>query len=195
MILIKHRVNSINDLIGTEKIYGVEIDVRTFNNKLILSHDPFQNGCFLVDWLENFKHKFLIINVKEDGLEGEILDLLDRFKIRNFFFLDQPFPTIINLVKNNLFISALRISEFENVNLYAFKDKLEWIWLDSFNNFNLEDIHWDEFRRLNFKICLVSPELQGRESSEIILIKDFLMLNKILIDAVCTKKPELWISI
>ena len=70
-----------------------------------------------------------------------------------------------------------------------------WIWLDSFKNFNLGDIRWDEFRQLNFKICLVSPELQGRESSEIILIKNFLKHNKILIDAVCTKTPELWISI
>ena len=41
-----------------------------------------------------------------------------------------------------------------------------------------------------FKICLVSPELQNQEYS---MIKEHKkIIDKIDIDAVCTKKPELW---
>ena len=42
------------------------------------------------------------------------------------------------------------------------------------------------------KICLVSPELQGKDPKEIaVLRKNFIDFK---IDAVCTKYPDLWIS-
>ena len=44
MIYISHRINTVKelDLIPTE--YGVEIDVRADGEKLILAHDPFNEG-------------------------------------------------------------------------------------------------------------------------------------------------------
>ena len=44
MEIIVHRVNKSSNLHKIPKNYGVEIDVRDYKKKLILSHDPFKNG-------------------------------------------------------------------------------------------------------------------------------------------------------
>ena len=50
-------------------------------------------------------------------------------------------------------------------------------------------------KRQKVKICLVSPELVKKSRlNEIKKIFSFLRKNKIIIDAVCTKKPELWLK-
>ena len=87
MILIKHRVNTIKELVRIHPKYGVEIDVRSDQNKLLLNHDPFKKGIDFDSFLKNFKHNFLIVNVKEEGIENKILNKLNKNKIRNFFFV------------------------------------------------------------------------------------------------------------
>ena len=69
MEIIHHRRNSIKKLKSTFIKYGIEVDIRSNQNDLIINHDPFLEGVKFSDWHMHFKHKFLIINVKEDGLE------------------------------------------------------------------------------------------------------------------------------
>ena len=66
MIKIQHRVNSLKNIKNLNKNFGAEIDIRTFNNKLILNHEPFKKAVLLDSYLKIFKHKFLILNVKEE---------------------------------------------------------------------------------------------------------------------------------
>ena len=73
MIIIKHRINTIEELKSIEKKFGVEIDIRTLGADLIVQHEPFIPGVKLTDWLRHFEHEFLIINLKEDGLEGALI--------------------------------------------------------------------------------------------------------------------------
>ena len=40
MIIIKHRVNTIESLKKTSKEFGVEIDLRSNNKEIYLNHDP-----------------------------------------------------------------------------------------------------------------------------------------------------------
>ena len=89
MIIIKHRVNTIQELKSTERKFGVEIDIRTLGVDLIVQHEPFIPGVKLSEWLKHFEHQILVINLKEDGLEKAILNLMIEFNITNFFFLDQ----------------------------------------------------------------------------------------------------------
>ena len=84
--IIKHRVNNLNNLKNTPKKFGVEIDVRSYKNKLILNHEPFLNGENFDEYLNQFDHRFLIINVKEEGIEKRIFQLIKYFKIKNYFF-------------------------------------------------------------------------------------------------------------
>ena len=78
MILIKHRINSIKELKKTNQKYGVEIDVRSKKNRLFLNHDPFKDGVDFDIFLKNFKHDFLVVNVKEEGLELKKYSLIQK---------------------------------------------------------------------------------------------------------------------
>ena len=120
MIKIQHRVNSINKLNNLNRNFGAEIDIRSFNKKLILNHEPFEKGELLNVYLKKFNHKFLILNIKEEGIENLTLDYLRKYKIKNYFLLDVTIPKIFQFVKNkkksNL---CLRISKFFLVSLLA----------------------------------------------------------------------------
>ena len=86
MIFIKHRVNSVADLKKTNAEFGVEIDLRSENNKIYLHHDPFKKGETFEKWIKQFRHKIIVLNVKEEGLEDRIIKTLKKNKISNFFF-------------------------------------------------------------------------------------------------------------
>lgn len=92
MIIIKHRVNNLESLKKTPDKYGVEIDLRSENKKIFLSHDPFTKGPLFKNWLKNFNHKIIVLNVKEEGLEVKILDLLKKKKLIISFFMIRHFP-------------------------------------------------------------------------------------------------------
>ena len=98
MIYIQHRVNSIEDLMLTDSKYGVEIDIRNHGQELIVVHDPFlDQEINFENWLKYFKHNFLIINVKEEGLEPKIFDLLD-FILIEFHLLSTQWVESTDLV-------------------------------------------------------------------------------------------------
>ena len=191
--IICHRRNDIKSLLSTPIEYGVEIDLRTHNNKLVINHDPFKGGVSFEEWISLYNHGTLILNVKEDGLEEKIISLLHKNNISSFFFLDQAFPTIIKMIKNGESRCALRISEYESVeNVLKLSNKLDWVWLDIFTKFPITFEEYLIIKKANFKICLVSPELQGLENMNIRSLKDFLISKGIKVDAVCTKYPEKW---
>ena len=193
MEIIFHRRNTIKELISTPNIYGVEIDIRTFSGKLIVSHDPYLETIELEEWLAFYKHGILIANSKEEGLEQKILELFAKYKIENFFFLDQSFPFLIKTIKNGEKRCAIRLSEYESIKtVLSLKGLLNWIWVDYFTKFPINKSEFELLKENGFKICIVSPELQGYGKKEVSLLKEFLKKNDIRIDAVCTKKPELW---
>lgn len=194
MIIISHRRNTISELVDTEKKYGVEVDIRTNNNELIIHHDPFADGENFEEWLNYYNHDTLILNIKEEGLEARLLDLMKSKEIDNFFFLDQSFPFTIKWMKQGMSKSAIRFSEYESVyTALSLKNQVDWIWVDCFNEFPLSKEDYSRLKEANFKLCLVSPELQGRDSvDEIIEIHEYLEDNLMNVDAVCTKKIHLW---
>jgi hypothetical protein len=44
MNIILHRINTIKKLSAAPIKFGVEIDIRSYKNKLILNHEPLLNG-------------------------------------------------------------------------------------------------------------------------------------------------------
>lgn len=159
-ILIKHRVNTINNLKKTDKKYGLEIDIRTWKQKLILSHDPFKVGTNFEQWLNYYNHAFLILNTKEEGLEKKVLFLMNKFNIKNFFFLDQSFPFLLKTCLKGESRIAARYSEFESIEtVKKLKSLVQWVWVDTFTKFPLTKKNYIYLKKNNFKLCLVSPEL------------------------------------
>ena len=192
MIIIKHRVNSVKDLKKTDKNFGVEIDLRSNQSNIYLHHDPFKKGELFNKWARSFKHKILVLNVKEEGLEHKILKILKKNKIKKFFFHDQTFSSLLkNMIKTHV---SIRYSEYESLKKtnYLFK-KIKWIWIDNFNEIKLEKKFYQKLKKNNVKICLVSPELVNvKRVKQIKKIISFLKKKNFKIDAVCTKKPKLW---
>jgi hypothetical protein len=193
MIIVSHRINTSEALLKIPNKYGVEIDIRSRDDQLILHHDPFCEGELLSDWLKNYKHKLLILNVKEEGLEPQILSLMEKYSIDHFFFLDQSFPFIIKSLNAGEKRTAVRVSEYESIETaLQVAGNAQWVWVDCFTKF---PINQDEALRLkeNFKICIVSPELQGRSDiNEIIQLKNLLREMNLKPDAVCTKRSDIW---
>jgi hypothetical protein len=194
MKLISHRRNTVKDLIATPNKYGVEVDIRSKGKQLIIHHDAFVEGESFDDWIGAYQHGTLILNVKEEGLEARLITLMKSKGINDYFFLDQSFPFLVKWAKAGEHRSAVRISEFESIETaLTLAGKVDWVWVDCFSRFPLTR---DDARRLkeaSFKLCLVSPELQGRDAeTEIPLLISHLAQLDIEAEAVCTKRPDLW---
>lgn len=190
MLYIRHRINSISDLKLVPYNMGIELDLRDKNNKLILQHDPFKDGELFEDLLKEYRHSIIVLNVKSEGIEEEILILLEKYNINNYFFLDLSFPSVIKLVKKKENKIAIRFSEFEPIEqALKLKNMVEWVWLDCFNELQLNHDSYTSLKKY-FKICLVSPELQNHPIEYIQKFKKITLgLN---LDAICTKVPHLW---
>ena len=193
MLIIHHRRNTINSLKAVNSHLGVEVDIRSFGNKLIINHDPFKESINFEDWLIYYKHKFLILNVKEEGLEEPLILLMEKYNIKNFFFLDQSFPLLIKTIFIGEKRTSIRVSEYESIETaLKLSGKAEWVWVDFFNYFPLDYESFLKLNVANFKLCLVSPELQGHSYKKVDNLKNELKRMKINFDAVCTKNPNLW---
>jgi len=194
MDIIVHRRNTIDKLKNTPKHYGVEVDIRSQNNNLIIHHDPYCEGVPFDQWIKHFNHQTLILNVKEEGLEEKLISIMKENSIENYFFLDQSFPLLLKTAKAGESRCAVRVSEYESISTaYMVSSKVDWIWLDYFTTFPLTESDIVSLKEANFKICMVSLELHGSVETDVILdLKKLVSPFINHIDAVCTRYPELW---
>lgn len=194
MFIVSHRRNTIAQLKETPENLGVEVDIRCSGPDLIIHHDAFVEGEKFDDWLAHYRHGLLILNVKEEGLEDALLERMAKAGITDFFFLDQSFPFLVRTANRGERRCAVRVSEFESIDTaLTLAGRIDWIWVDCFTRFPLEAADAERLRAAGFKLCLVSPELQGRTDPEAIAaMRHEVTSKKIHIDAVCTKRPDLW---
>ena len=86
---------------------------------------------------------------------------------------------------------AVRFSDFEPLEYaVSFKGKASWVWVDTFKSFALNNESYKKLIDAQFKLCLVSPELQGGSKEDILNMKA--AIKNFSIAAVCTKFPKLW---
>jgi hypothetical protein len=190
MLIIQHRVNTIAQLSATSPQYGIEADLRSEGSNLVLHHDPFVKGEDWTSWLQSWQHAFFIANIKTEGIEERVINDLEASGMGNYFLLDVSLPFIVKYMRKGFGKMAIRFSEYEPEQLaLRFAGKLEWVWVDCFTRMPLNsDIY--ALLRPHFKLCLVSPELQGRATEEIAGLRT--ELASMPVDAVCTKHPALW---
>jgi hypothetical protein len=183
MILLKHRANTIEDF---DKRYGMEIDLRDFGDKLVISHDlPNQNSLKLEEFLSKIPNEtFLAINVKSSEIEIELKKILDKYNFKNYFTFDHSIPSLIKSIKCSL-SCAFRLSEYEKEII----PNCSWVWVDCFEKIWYDVEYLKSLKNLTLKIALVSPELHGRKS-EIHKFEE--IVNSISVDVICTDIPEYW---
>ncbi len=186
MKIIIHRVNKIKELNKIPSKYGVEIDIRSFNKKLILNHEPDTKGEELSKYLKNFKHLILIANIKEAGIEDKVIRLIKKFKIKKYFLLDVEFPFIYkasNYGEKNI---SIRFSEKEAIETVKnFVKKVNYVWIDTFTKFPINKKNLSVLDKFNK--CLVSPDRWNRPK-DIKRYKKIIFDKKIKIDYVMTSR-------
>ena len=91
MIPIIHKVNNLEKLESVPKNYGIEIDIRSFQNKLVLAHDLSENLTDFEDFIKKIDHKLVVANIKETGIETSVIKSFEKNKINDFFLLDVEF--------------------------------------------------------------------------------------------------------
>jgi hypothetical protein len=191
MMYIAHRINTIAQLEQVPTDYGVEMDLRDHGDRLILQHDPFKDGEDFEPWLKAYRHRLIILNVKSERIEHRVLELIKKYDVKDYFFLDCSFPMIRLLVANGERKIAVRYSEFEPIeNCLALAGQIDWVWVDCFTKMPLNPMDYDRLKGAGFKLCGVSPELQGRSVDTIAAYAN--ELAPYPLDAICTKRADLW---
>ncbi|MDZ4728253.1 MAG: hypothetical protein SH817_19020 [Leptospira sp.] len=187
MLYIAHRINTIEELKSVPLEFGVELDLRDNGNQIIIQHDPFKAGTNFEEYLKSYNHELMICNVKSERIENRVKELLSKFNIHKYFFLDSSFPMIIQLSNQLEKNIAVRFSEFETIEtVLSLSGKIDWVWVDCFTKFPLDNKTYNILKSNGFKLCLVSPELQGRKE-DIELFKNIIINENIIFDAICTK--------
>lgn len=191
MLKIAHRINTLAQLRDTPAHLGVEIDLRDRGGRIILHHDAFSDGEDFDAWLDGYQHAFMILNTKCEGLENALLEKMAARGIKDFFFLDLSIPFMVKQVRKGVREIAVRFSEYEPAELaLRFAGQVEWVWVDCFRDLPLDAAAY-ALLKPHFRFCLVSPELQGHDP--LARIPEFRRrLEGMAIDAVCTKRPDLW---
>ena len=194
MKFIAHRINTRLQLEDIEKDLGIEVDIRSIGQNLIVHHDPMEKGELFDYWLEAYNHSTLILNVKEEGLEPFLIEKMFKHGIDDYFFLDQSFPFLLRFSNAAKGRCAVRFSEFESIDtVISLKGRVRWVWVDCFNPdfFDFEAL--ERIKSYGFKTCLVSPELHGR--SQVAELEEMAAKVKkasLLVDAICTKNTPMW---
>tara|TARA_Y100001958_G_C21008364_1_gene389411 strand:+ start:117 stop:731 length:615 start_codon:yes stop_codon:yes gene_type:complete len=191
---IAHRQNKLVKLQNLKKLSfcGIELDLRTFSNNIILQHDPFKKGLNFFSNYKLLKNFFLIIDIKSSGISQRIINFL-RKKKANFLILNLSSPELMEMInkkfQKNLF---LRYSFFENIDLKEKKfKKVNWVWVDFLNNNPITLKDYKYFKKNKKKICLTSPDLAGLKKRYIKNYIFHLNKNKIKADMVCVKQKNL----
>jgi len=202
MLYCCHRINTIAELSKINHSYGVEIDLRdTPDGSICLVHDPFfEFGSQLPEnfeiFLQSYRHSFLILNIKSEGIEYKVLEFLEKYKIRDYFFLDSSFPMIHRLSSKGVQNIAVRFSEYESIETAlsmaaAANGCIKWVWVDCFTKNPLTRAIYDKIKAAGLKICFVSPELQGYGPEKLAEYRDFFKKEGIELDMVCTKSHNI----
>lgn len=188
MEFIAHRINTVEELRKLPTEYGVELDLRdSLDGSIYIQHNPFEPGEDFEEYLKEYHHGTMILNVKSERIELKILELMKKYNIPKYFFLDSSFPMIFLLSNQNQKEVALRISELEGMDtIRNMAGKVDWIWVDCFTKIPIGKKEYDELKSMGYKLCFVSPELEGRDQDIEAYAKQ-ISEEGLVFDAICTK--------
>ena len=192
MEYICHRINSAAQLREVPEQFGAEIDLRdNTDGRIYLSHDPFVTGPDFEEFLQAYHHGLLILNIKSERIEHRVLELLQQYGVQRYFFLDSSFPMMYLLSGQGIRDIAVRFSEYEGLDtLRQTAGRAEWVWADCFSRCVLTPESYAALKEMGYRICLVSPELQGRPE-DIAAHAEYLKRSGLIPDAICTKQHQI----
>jgi hypothetical protein len=152
--------------------FGIETDVRDHNDTIVISHDPpgFGRGPdmtfeqLLSLYRDLDASETLALNIKSDGLATELNRLLKAYGTPEYFVFDMSVPDMLTYTKLGMCCFA-RQSELETPILCGINSsfgRTQGIWLDSLSSVWYSPELFREHLKSGLDVCLVSPELHGR---------------------------------
>lgn len=158
---------------------GVETDIRDIKGELIISHDmPSGDEISFEDMLKLYnKHNckgILALNVKCDGMQRKIKELLAKHAVENYFMFDMSIPDSLGYLAMGI-TSFVRDSEHEvnpKLSTPIIYERSQGVWLDQFEKGNPTRVNSEMLKSYindNKSISIVSPELHpwGRTQEEL----------------------------
>ncbi len=191
MLFIEHGIKTLADLRRTPTSHGVAIDVRDYDGSLRIAHEPFESGEVLMEFLSQFRHAQLLINVHGSGLIPPTRELLHRFNITKYLFHNLTGAESVQMARLGIAQFAARFSDYEPLeSAMMLAGKAKWVCVDCFDRFPLNAKSYAKLQSA-FQICLVSPEINGGAGDEIGEIRR--EIEKMPPDAIWTARREDWI--
>ena len=145
--------------------FGTETDIRDHNGQLVISHDMADSDCIS---LEKFFQIFisydkalpLALNIKADGLQNELLFLIQKYQIENYFVFDMSVPDLLHYkIKGIPYL--IRQSEYEqDLSLIT---ESAGVWLDEFHEEWITRDYVEKIVELGKTCYVVSAELHQKE--------------------------------
>ncbi len=188
MEIIAHRINTLKELKSIPSIYGVELDLRDdFSGRIYIQHNPFEPGEDFENYLKEYHHGTMILNIKSERIEYKVRELIAKYNVKSYFFLDSSFPMIYSLSKEGEKNIAIRVSEVEGIDTAVkMAGRINWIWVDCFSRFPISNADYKVLKDCGYKLCFVSPDLVGRPNDISKYIEQIKNEN-IVFDAICVK--------
>ena len=161
-----------NSILAFEKSFkngfGTETDFRDYKGEIVISHDIATEDCITASAFFEIYNSYdsrpsLALNIKADGLQKLMQELLKKYEIKNYFAFDMSIPDTIGYLKNDIRFYT-RQSEYElTPSLY---DSCNGIWLDCFEKIWYNEELIKNHLKNNKSITFVSPELHKRNHKD-----------------------------
>ena len=146
--------------------FGTETDLRDSSGKIVISHDmPSGDEITLSDFLslvssyDSKEPLTVALNIKADGLADTLLRELENITSIEPFVFDMSVPDMRSYLRAGFNVFG-RMSEVECKPPWL--DQCSGIWLDSFDSDWFSEAFVSELLNSNKIVCVVSPELHGR---------------------------------
>lgn len=144
--------------------FGTETDVRDRNGSLVISHDmPNGDELTLADFLRIVGRRDLplALNIKADGLIGDLKEALGSCPLSKWFVFDMAVPDMRAYLQAGVPVFT-RMSEVERTP--AWLEQCAGVWLDGFSDIWYDATTIEILLRSGKKVCVVSSELHGRNA-------------------------------
>ena len=129
----------------------------------------------------------LALNVKADGIQELLVPLVEKYEISDYFLFDMSVPEAV--VNRDLSLNYYtRQSDVEHECILY--DKADGVWMDSFyDGIWLTSEEIEKHLMNGKKVCLVSPELHGKDEKAFWAWLKNSALHQNAQIALCTDKP------
>ena len=148
-----------------ENGFGFETDFRDCGGQVLISHNPPKGDEILAEEVFQIykaagSKEPLALNIKADGLQDMMAELLHKYDVTSYFFFDMSVCDTVIYIEKKLQIAS-RLSEFEKeMPFYRYSSV---VWIDYFNSDGPTIQKVSETLKDGKIACVVSPELHKRD--------------------------------